>query len=38
MKKIMIVKQKNDLLKCLEMQDLHVIFFNSKYFLIIFIM
>ncbi len=37
MKKIMMVKEKKILLKCIEMQDLHAIFFNSNIVLIIFI-
>jgi hypothetical protein len=34
MKKIMMVKEKNVLLKCIEMQDLYAIFFNSSIFII----
>ncbi len=33
MKKIMLIKKKNVLLKCIEMQDLHSIFFSSSCFL-----
>jgi hypothetical protein len=37
MKKIMMVKEKNVLVKCIEMQDLYAIFFNSSVFKTIFI-
>jgi hypothetical protein len=37
MKKIMMVKEKKCFVECIQMEDLDAIFFNSRFFLVIFI-